>query len=100
MNHTVSALTMMQYSITYNSSPTKIYEVNVVQSASSPRYGQKNESKNKSKKNNNLTENPKTQTQPHDAEKKTKETKICLEDHYTRYFPHREEVSKIFKGNS
>jgi hypothetical protein len=25
---------------------------------------------------------------------------ICGEDHYTQYFPHREEVSKIFKVNS
>jgi hypothetical protein len=55
---------MMQYSIPSNSSPTKISEVNVVQSASSLQFGGKKKSKNKSEKNNNQIENPKTKTQP------------------------------------
>jgi hypothetical protein len=52
-NHSISTLTMVQAYVPSNSSPTKIFEVNAIQSASPPQYGGENKSKNKSKKNNN-----------------------------------------------
>jgi len=78
--------------------------VNAVQSASSPQYGGKNKSRNKSKNNNNKIDNPKKQTQPPVAEnqqqrKLTFPCLICAEDHYTRDYPHQDEVSKFLKGD-
>jgi hypothetical protein len=85
--------------------PTQISEVNAVQSASSQQSGGKKKTKNKPKKNNNNNENPKTQTPPLATEKKPRGKPkfpclICGDDHYTRDFPHRGEIAKLFKGNS
>jgi hypothetical protein len=79
--------------------------VNAVQYASPQQSGGKKKMKNKPKKNNNQNENPKTPTQPPATEKQPQRKLkfpclICGDDHYTRYFPHRDEVAKLFKGNS
>jgi len=105
INNSLSIPTMVHASIPYNSSPTKIFELNVVQYASSLQSGGKKKTKNKSNRNNNQTKNAKTQTQPPAAEyKKQWKMKfpclICVEDHCNRDFPHHEGVSKFVKGNS
>jgi hypothetical protein len=79
--------------------------VNEVQSASSQQSRSKKKAKNKPKKNNNNNEHIKTQTPPPATEKKPqrKPKFPCLifgEDHFTRDCPHRDEVTKLFKGNS
>ena len=75
---------------------TQISEVNAVQSTSSQQSGGTKKTKNKSKNNN---EQPKNQTPA--TEKKTQRKLkfpciICGDDHYTRDFPHHNEVTKRF----
>jgi hypothetical protein len=87
-NHSVTSSTIVQTPISSNSTPTKVSEVNAVQSTSPPQSGGEKKTKNKSKKNNNQTENTKTQAQPPAAEKKPQRKPkfpclICVEDHYT-----------------
>jgi hypothetical protein len=82
---------------------TQVSDVNVVQSTSSQQPGGKKKARNKTKKNNN--DPPKTQTQTPAAGKRPQQKPkfpclICGDDHYTRDCPHRDEVAKIFKGNS
>jgi hypothetical protein len=83
---------------------TQISEVNAVQSTPSQQTGGKKKTKNKNKKNNN-NEQPKAQTQTPANEKQPQQKLkfpclICGDDHYTRDYPHRDEVAKLFKGNS
>jgi hypothetical protein len=83
---------------------TQVSDVNVVQSTSSQQPGGKKKARNKTKKNNN-NDPPKTQTQTPAAGKRPQQKPkfpclICGDDHYTRDCPHRDEVAKIFKGNS
>jgi hypothetical protein len=89
-----------------SSTPTQnqVYDVNVVQSTPSQQPGGKKKVRNKIKKNNN-NEQPKTQPQTSAAGKQPQRKPkfpclICGDDHYTRDCPHRDEVAKIFKGNS
>jgi hypothetical protein len=77
--------------------------VNAVQFASSQQSGGKKKTKNKPNNNNN--EHPKTQTPPPAVENQPHRKPkfpclICGEDHFTRDCPHRNEVAKLFKGNS
>jgi hypothetical protein len=81
---------------------TQISEVNAVQYAPSQQYGGKKKTKNKSKNNN---EQPKNQVQTPATEKQTQRKLkfpciICGDDHYTRDYPLRNQVAKIFQGNS
>jgi hypothetical protein len=76
----------------------------VVQSTPSQQSGGKKKARNKPKKNNN-NEQPKNQPQTPAAGKQPQwkpkfPCLICGDDHYTQDFPHRDEVAKIFKGNS
>jgi hypothetical protein len=78
--------------------------VNAVQSAPSQQSRGKKKTKNKTKKNNN-NEQPKAQNPPPANEKKPQRKPkfpclICGDDHYTQDCPHRDEVAKLFKGNS
>jgi hypothetical protein len=78
--------------------------VNAVQSAPSQQTGGKKKTKNNKKKNNN-TEQLKAQNPPPSNENKPQQKLkflclICGEYHYTRDFPHRDEVARLFKGNS
>jgi hypothetical protein len=81
---------------------TQVSEVNMVQSTQ--QYGGKKKARNKPKKNNN-NEQPKNQPQtPATGKQPQRKLKFpCLifgNDHYTRDFPHHDEVAKLFKGNS
>jgi hypothetical protein len=101
-NHSVSASTTVQTFVPSNSSPTKVSEVNAVQSTSPSQSGGGKKTKNKSKKNSNQTENTKTQTQPPTAEKKPQRKPkfpclICVEDHYTRDCPHQKKYQNYLK---
>jgi hypothetical protein len=83
---------------------TQVSDVNVVQSTPSQQLGGKKKARNKTKKNNN-NEQPKTQSQTPAAGKQPQRKSkfpclICGDDHYTRDFPHCDEVAKLFKGNS
>jgi hypothetical protein len=83
---------------------TQVSDVNVVQSTPSQQLGGKKKARNKTKKNNN-NEQPKTQPQTPAARKQPQRKLkfpclICGDDHYTRDCPHRNEVAKLFKGNS
>jgi hypothetical protein len=83
---------------------TQVSEVNAVQSTPSQQPGGKKKVRNKPKKNNNKKQ-PKNQPQTPVAGKQPQwkpkfPCLICGDDHYTRYCPHRDEVTKIFKGNS
>jgi hypothetical protein len=78
--------------------------VNTVQSTPSQQYGGKKKERNKPNKNNN-NEQPKNQPQtPAVGKQQQQKPKfpclICGNDHYTRYYPHCDEVANIFKGNS
>jgi hypothetical protein len=78
--------------------------VNAVQSTPSQQLGCKKKARNKPKKNNH-NEQPKTQPQtPAVGKQPQRKPKfpclICGDDHYTRDFPHHNEVAKLFKGNS
>jgi hypothetical protein len=93
-------------STTPSSTPTQtqVSDVNAVQSTPSQQPGGKKKARNKTKKNNN-NEQPKTQPQTPAAGKQPQRKPkfpclICGDDHYTRDCPHRDEVAKIFKGNS
>jgi hypothetical protein len=84
---------------------TQIFEVDVVQSASSQQSKGKMKMKNKPQKNNNENENLKIETPSPSSEKEQQQKPkfvclICGNDHYTRDCPHRDEVAKCFKGNS
>jgi hypothetical protein len=74
--------------------------VNAVQSAPSQQSVGKKKTKNKSKNNN---EQPKNQT-PATEKKPQRKLKfpciICGDVHYTRDYPLRNEVAKIFQGKS
>jgi hypothetical protein len=73
--------------------------VNAVQSTSSQQPGGKKKNKGKSKKPSNEQDNPKSvDTQP--TRKPKSPCMICEEDHYMKYFPHREVVTKYLKGTS
>jgi hypothetical protein len=103
-NRSASAPTPSMTSLSSTSPQTQISKVNVVHSAPSQQFRGKKKTKNKPKKNNN-NEQPKTQT-PTPATKNQPQQKpkfpclICGDDHYTRDCPHRDEVEKLFKGNS
>jgi hypothetical protein len=78
--------------------------VNAVQSFPSQQYGGKKKTKNKPNKNNK-NEQPKAQNPTPATEKKPqrKPKFPCLifgDDHYTKDYPHHDEVAKCFKGNS
>jgi hypothetical protein len=78
--------------------------VNTVQSTPSQQPGGKKKVRNKPKKNNN-NEQPKNQPQtPATGKQPQRKPKfpclICGDDHYTQDCSHRDEVAKIFKGNS
>jgi hypothetical protein len=80
-------------------SPTQTSEVNVVHSTSSQQPGGKKKNKGKSKNSSNQQESTKTV----DTQLKRKAKlpcMICMEDHYMKDFPHREEVTKFLKGTS
>jgi hypothetical protein len=82
----------------------QVSEVNAVQSTTSQQPGGKKKARNKPKKTNN-NEQPKNQPQtPAAGKQPQRKPKFpCLiygDDHYTRDYPHRDEVPKIFKGNS
>jgi hypothetical protein len=77
---------------------------NLTQSTPSQQLGGKKKARNKTKKNNN-NEQPKTQPQTPAAEKQPQRKPkfsclICSDDHYTQDCPHRDELTKLFKGNS
>jgi hypothetical protein len=104
VNRSASAPTPSSTSLSSTSLPTQVSEVNAVQSAPSQQSRGKKKTKNKPKKNN-TNEQPKTQTPPPATEKKPQRKPkfpclICGDDHYTRDCPHRDEVEKLFKGNS
>jgi hypothetical protein len=93
-------------STTPSSTPpqTQVSNVNTVHSNPSQQLGGKKKARNKPNKNNN-NEQPKTQPQTPAARKQPQRKLkfpclICGDDHYTRDFPHRNEVAKLFKGNS
>jgi hypothetical protein len=76
--------------------------VNIVQFSPSQQSVGKKKTKNKSKNNNeqpkNQSQTPATETQP---QRKLKF--LCIiygDDHYTHDCPHRNEVAKLFQGNS
>jgi hypothetical protein len=105
VNHSISTPVTSLTSLSSTFLPTQISEVNIVQSASSQQPESKKKIKNKPKKTNNNNEHTKTQTPPHAVENPSqrKPKFPCLifgEDHFTRDCPHRDEVAKIFKGNS
>jgi hypothetical protein len=80
----------------------QISKVNAVQSSPSQQSEGKKKTKNKTKNNN---EQPKNQAQTPATEKKPQQKLkfpciICGDDHYTRDYPHHNEVAKIFQGNS
>jgi hypothetical protein len=89
----------------FSTSPqTQISEVNVVQFSPSQQSRGKKKTKNKSKNTNN-NEQPKNPSQtPATKKKPHRKLKfpciICGDDHYTQDCPHRNEVAKIFQGNS
>jgi hypothetical protein len=83
---------------------TQVSDVNAVQSTPSQQLWGKKKARNKPKKNNN-NEQPKTQPQTPAARKQPQRKPkfpclICGDDHYTRDYPHRNEVAKLFRGNS
>jgi hypothetical protein len=81
------------------STPAQTSEVNAVQSTSSQQPGGKKKNKGKSKKSSNQQDTTKTvDTQPNRKAKFP--CMICEEDHYTKYFPHHEVVTKFLKGTS
>jgi hypothetical protein len=83
---------------TTTSTPAQTSEVNAVQSSSSQQPGGKKK-KGKSKKSSNEQDNPKSvDTQP--TRKPKFPCMICEEDHYTKYCPHREAITKYLKGTS
>jgi hypothetical protein len=78
--------------------------MNSVQFSPSQQSGGKKKTKNKNKKNNN-NEQPKYQKPPPANENQPRRKSkfpclICGDDHYTRGYPHCDEVAKLFKGNS
>jgi hypothetical protein len=75
-------------------SPPQTSKVNVVQSTSSQQAGGQKKKRGKSKISSNQQESTKTQ-----PKRKSKlPCMICMEDHYIKYFPHHEEVTKFMKG--
>jgi hypothetical protein len=104
INRSVSTPVPSSTSLSSTTLPTQVSELNAVQSAPSQQFRGKKKTKNKPKKNNH-NEQPKTQTPPPTIEKKPQwkpkfPCLICGDDHYTRDCPHRDEVTKLFKGNS
>jgi hypothetical protein len=104
VNRSASAPSPSSTSLSSTSLPNQVSEVNAVQSAPSQQSGGKNKTKNKPKKNN-TNEQPKAQTPPPATKNKPQRKEkfpylICGDDHYTRDCTHRDEVEKIFKGNS
>jgi hypothetical protein len=96
--------TSQSTTLSSTSPQTKISEVNAVQSAPSQQSGGKKKTNNKSKNINN-SEQPKNQSQTPATEKQPQQKLkfpciICGDDHHTRDCPHRNEVAKIFQGNS
>jgi hypothetical protein len=96
--------TSQSTTLSSTSPQTQISKVNAVQSAPSQQSGGKKKTKNKSKNTNN-NEQPKNQVQTPTTEKQPQRKLkfpciICGDDHYTRESPHRNEVEKLFQGNS
>jgi hypothetical protein len=78
---------------------SQTYEVNVVQSTSSHQLGGKNKNKGKSKKPSNEQDDPKSV----DTQLTRKPKSRCMifdEDHYMKYLPHREAITKYLNGTS
>jgi hypothetical protein len=76
--------------------------VNVIQSASSQQPRGKKTNKGKSKKTSNQRESTKPQNIV-DTKPKVKVKFPCLifkDEHYTKYCPHHEEVTKFLNGTS
>jgi hypothetical protein len=86
----------------YAPSPAQTSEVNVIQSTSSQQPGGKKKNKGKSKKYSNQQESTKPQTTVETKPKRKVKFPclICGDDHYTKYCPHHEEVTKFLKGTS
>jgi hypothetical protein len=83
---------------------SQVSKVNAFQSTPSQQLGGKKKARNKPKKTNN-NKQPKNQLQTPAVEKQPQwklklPYLICGEYHYTRDYPHRDEVAKLFKGNS
>jgi hypothetical protein len=78
--------------------------VNVVQSTPPQQLGGKKKARNKPKKKNNneqLKNQPQTPAAGKQPQRKPKfPCLICGDDNYTRDYSHRDEVAKLFKGNS
>jgi hypothetical protein len=96
--------TSQSAALSSTSPQTQVSEVNVIQSTPSQQTGGKKKEKNKPKNTNN-NEQPKNQAQTPATEKKPQwklkfPCIICGDNHYTRDFPHRDEVAKLFQGNS
>jgi hypothetical protein len=92
--------TSQSTTLSSTSPQTEIFEVNAVQSTPSQQSGGK-----KKTKNTNNNEQPKNQAHTPATEKQPQRKLkfpciICGDDHYTRDCPHRNEVAKIFQGNS
>jgi hypothetical protein len=79
--------------------PAQTSKVNAFQSTSSQQPGGKNINKGKSKKYSNQQDT----TETVDTQSTRKATFPCMiyeENHYKKYFPHREVVAKFLKGTS
>jgi ribosomal protein L44E len=96
--------TSQSTTLSSTSPQNQISKVNEFQSSLSQQSEGKKKAKNKPKNTNN-NEQPKNQAQT-PATKKQPQWKlkftciICGDDHYTRDFPHFDEVAKLFQGNS
>jgi hypothetical protein len=102
INHSVTSPTTGSTSLSPSSTATQVSEVNAIQYDSPQQPDGKKKIKNKLKKNNNPTENEKTQAQPPTTEKQPQQKPkfpclICGDDNYTWDCPHRNEVAKCFK---
>jgi hypothetical protein len=96
--------TSQSTTLSSTSPQTQIFEANIVQYAPSQQSRGKKKTKNKSKNTTN-NEQPKNQAQTPATEKKPQRKLkfpciICGDNHYTRDCQHRNEVAKLFQGNS
>ena len=89
-----------------NCSLVQTFEVNVVNSSSSQKFGgKKNITPAKGKNKHASKQHETTQTQEPIVEPKPKQKAkfpcmICGDDHYTKECPHKDQVTKFLKGNS
>jgi hypothetical protein len=105
-SHYVSSTTPKSTSSNVQTAPSpatptsKTSEVNAVQSTpTGKKKSKKGRGKNKEGKNNNQAENPKnTPIEDRDKRKPYYPYLICGDDHYTKDFPRRAEVTKFLQG--